>query len=306
MKRKAKLICTIMLLICFVIGGCANQADGEKKIIKVGTNAEFPPFEYINDEGEVDGFDMAIMRAIGEEMGYEIKGFDAYTSSNVLKGSGLSSSAAFEVLIGNILNGLFANNSVSDVEIAKIGQYAENVYFGKPCGLMDQMASSVGAVVSIDFKDLENPLIKKVDFDFSKSGYALCIIDSGADHADLTDEYASIPYEMKKVAQVFEKEVLREVDETLFMENIALVREKCGDRAVLRAMHFYADNNRAILEAEALKKGDFKRFLEVVTESGRSSYMYLQNVSVCGSSNHQAVALVLALCDKILKNITIL
>ncbi len=237
-----------------------------------------------------------------KEMGYEIKGFDAYTTSNVLKGSGLSSSASFEVLIGNILNGLFANNSVSDVEIAKIGQYAENVYFGKPCGLMDQMASSVGAVVSIDFKDLENPIIKKVDFNFSKSGYALCIIDSGADHADLTDEYAAIPYEMKKVAQVFGKEVLREVDETLFMENIALVREKCGDRATLRAMHFYSDNNRAILEAEALKKGDFKRFLEVVTESGRSSYMYLQNVSVCGSSTHQAVGLVLALCDKFIKH----
>lgn len=237
-----------------------------------------------------------------KELGYDIKGFDAYTSSNVLKGSGLSSSAAFEVLIGNILNGLFANNSVSDIEIAQIGQYSENVYFGKPCGLMDQMASSVGGVVSIDFKDSEKPLIKKVEYDFSKSGYALCIIDSGADHADLTDEYAAIPYEMKKVAQVFGKEVLREVDEKLFMENIAKVREKCGDRAVLRAIHFYADNNRAILEAEALKKGDFKKFLEIVTESGKSSYMYLQNVSVCGSSTHQAVGLVLALCDKFLEN----
>lgn len=237
-----------------------------------------------------------------KELGYDIKGFDAYTTSNVLKGSGLSSSAAFEVLIGNILNGLFANNSVSDVEIAKIGQYAENVYFGKPCGLMDQMASSVGAVVSIDFENTENPLIEKVDFDFSKSGYALCIIDSGADHADLTDEYAAIPYEMKKVAKVFEKEVLCEVDEALFMENLAKVREKCGDRAVLRAMHFYADNRRAILEAEALKKGDFERFLELVKESGRSSYMYLQNVSVAGATNNQAVAVVLALCDKILQN----
>ena len=237
-----------------------------------------------------------------KELGYDIKGFDAYTSSNVLKGSGLSSSAAFEVLIGNILNELFANNSVSDIEIAKIGQYAENVYFGKPCGLMDQMASSVGGVVSIDFKDSEKPLIKKIEYDFSKSGYALCIIDSGADHADLTDEYAAIPYEMKKVAQVFGKDVLREVDEKLFMENIAKVREKCGDRAILRAMHFYADNNRAILEAEALKKGDFKKFLEIVTESGKSSYMYLQNVSVCGSSTHQAVGLVLALCDKFLEN----
>lgn len=237
-----------------------------------------------------------------KELGYDIKGFDAYTSSNVLKGSGLSSSAAFEVLIGNILNGLFANNSVSDIEIAQIGQYSENVYFGKPCGLMDQMASSVGGVVSIDFRDNKKPLIKKIEYDFSKSGYALCIIDSGADHADLTDEYAAIPYEMKKVAQVFGKEVLREVDEKLFMENIAKVREKCGDRAILRAMHFYADNNRAILEAEALKKGDFKKFLEIVTESGKSSYMYLQNVSVCGSSTHQAVGLVLALCDKFLEN----
>ena len=279
-----------------------------EKLIRV--QSEGYPLDIINLdelEPEISEYNQAkaLIRGVVakfKEMGYEIKGFDAYTSSNVLKGSGLSSSAAFEVLIGNILNGLFANNSVSDVEIAKIGQYAENVYFGKPCGLMDQMASSVGAVVSIDFKDLENPIIKKVDFNFSKSGYALCIIDSGADHADLTDEYAAIPYEMKKVAQVFEKEVLREVDETLFMENIAKVRKKCGDRAILRAMHFYADNNRAILEAEALKKGDFKRFLEVVTESGRSSYMYLQNVSVCGSSTHQAVGLVLALCDKILKN----
>ena len=237
-----------------------------------------------------------------KEMGYQIRGFDAYTTSNVLKGSGLSSSAAFEVLIGNILNGLFANSSVSDVEIAKIGQYAENVYFGKPCGLMDQMASSVGAVVSIDFKDLENPIIEKIDFDFSKSSYALCIIDSGADHADLTDEYAAIPYEMKKVAQIFEKEVLRDVDETLFMENLPKVRERCGDRAILRTMHFYADNRRAILEAEALKKGDFERFLDLVKESGRSSYMYLQNVSVSGCSENQEVALVLALCDKILKN----
>lgn len=279
-----------------------------EKLIRV--QSEGYPLDIINLdelEPEISEYNQAkaLIRGVVakfKEMGYEIKGFDAYTSSNVLKGSGLSSSAAFEVLIGNILNGLFANNEVSDVEIAQIGQYAENVYFGKPCGLMDQMASSVGAVVSIDFKDLENPIIKKVDFDFSKSGYSLCIIDSGADHADLTDEYAAIPYEMKKVAQVFEKEVLREVDETLFMENIAKVREKCGDRAILRAMHFYADNNRTILEAEALKKGDFKRFLEVVTESGRSSYMYLQNVSVCGSSTHQAVGLVLALCDKILKN----
>ena len=236
------------------------------------------------------------------ELGYKVKGFDAYTTSNVLKGSGLSSSAAFEVLIGNILNGLFAADSVSDVDIAKIGQYAENVYFGKPCGLMDQMASSVGAVVSIDFKDEEKPLIKKVNYDFTKSGYALCIIDSGADHADLTAEYAAIPREMKAVAKLFGKEVLREVEEEVFYDNIALAREKCGDRAVLRAMHFYSDDRRAQLEAEALQKSDFSEFLQLVTESGKSSYMYLQNVCPPGSDKHQAVALTLCLCDKILKN----
>lgn len=234
------------------------------------------------------------------EMGYEIKGFDVYTTSNVLKGSGLSSSAAFEVLIGNILNELFAQEKVGAVEIAKIGQYAENVYFGKPCGLMDQMASSVGGIVSIDFADTKNPIIYKINFDFTKSGYALCIIDTGADHADLTDEYASIPYEMKSAAKVFKKDVLREVDEIVFYENLKLVREKCGDRAALRAMHFFEENRRAILEAEALKKKDLKKFLKLVNESGRSSYMYLQNVNVCGSSKKQELGLILALCDKIL------
>lgn len=236
------------------------------------------------------------------EMGYEIKGFDVYTTSNVLKGSGLSSSAAFEVLIGNILNGLFAQNKINDVEIAKIGQYAENVYFGKPCGLMDQMSSSVGGIVSIDFADTKNPIINKINFDFAKSGYALCIIDSGADHADLTDEYASIPYEMKNAAKVFKKDVLREVDEVVFYENLNLVREKCGDRTALRAMHFFEENRRAILEAEALKKKDLKKFLKLVNESGRSSFMYLQNVNVCGSSQKQELGLILALCDKILQS----
>ena len=237
-----------------------------------------------------------------KSMGYDIKGFDAYTTSNVLKGSGLSSSAAFEVLIGNILNGLFANNEISDIKIAKIGQYAENVYFGKPCGLMDQMASSVGSVVAIDFKNTENPIIKKVDFDFAKTGYALCIIDSGADHADLTDEYAAIPAEMKLVANYFGKDYLREVNKDEFFKAIKEVRKFAGDRAVLRAVHFFNDNERAQKEAEVLQNGDFESFLQLVKNSGLSSYMYLQNVCVCGSIKEQAVGLTLALCNELLKD----
>lgn len=237
-----------------------------------------------------------------KELGYKISGFDAYTRSNVLKGSGLSSSAAFEVLLGNIINGLFADNEVSPADIAKIGQYAENVYFGKPCGLMDQMASSVGAVVAIDFMDTEIPFIKKVNFDFTKTGYALCIIDSGADHSDLTGEYASIPMEMKFCAMHFNKEYLRNVDKEEFIKEIPNLRKTAGDRAVLRALHFFNDNERAQDEAKALENHDFNKFLKLINESGRSSYMYLQNVSVTGSSHDQAVGVVLALCDEFLKD----
>lgn len=235
-------------------------------------------------------------------LGYNLKGFDAYTTSNVLKGSGLSSSAAFEVLIGNILNGLFANGGVNPVEIAKIGQYAENVYFGKPSGLMDQMASSVGGAVAIDFQDNENPVIKKINFDFSKCGHALCIIDSGADHADLTYEYAAIPFEMKEVAKFFDKEFLREVKKSDFLNKISEIRKVTGDRAVLRALHFFNENERAQKESEMLENGNFDEFLRLVKESGYSSYMYLQNVCPKGSVKEQSVAYTLAVCDEILKD----
>lgn len=235
------------------------------------------------------------------EMGYDVKGFDAYTISNVLKGSGLSSSAAFEVLIGTIINGLFANNEVSAVDIAKISQYAENVYFGKPSGLMDQMASSVGAVVSIDFGDAEKPIIKKVDFDLAGKGYALCIIDSGADHADLTYEYASVPAEMKAVAEYFGKSCLREVDKSEFLKNIKNIREKLNnDRAVLRAYHYFNDSDRAIAEAEAIRNDDFDKFFALVKESGRSSFMYLQNIYSNGDPKSQAMSVALAMCDELL------
>ena len=235
------------------------------------------------------------------DLGYDIKGFDAYTTSNVLKGSGLSSSAAFEVLVGTIINGLFANSEVNPVEIAKFGQYAENVYYNKPSGLMDQMASSVGSVVAIDFNSTENPIVEKVEFDLAKNGHALCIIDSGADHADLTDEYASVPSDMKEVASFFGKDYLREVDVNEFYANIKNIREKIhNDRAVLRAIHFFNDNERAQKEVKALEANDFEEFIRLIKESGRSSYMYLQNVFAASMPKQQAVSLTLALCDEIL------
>ena len=235
------------------------------------------------------------------DMGYTVQGFDAYTKSSVLKGSGMSSSAAFEVLVGTVISGLFCENAVDAVEIAKIGQYAENVYFGKPSGLMDQMASSVGAVVAIDFQDNDKPVVEKVEYDFTQSGYALCIIDSGADHADLTSEYAMITVEMRKVAEFFGKQYLREVDPAEFMERLPEVRRAVGnDRAVLRALHFFNDNQRAQDEVAALKNGDFEAFLDLVNKSGRSSYMYLQNVYAASMPEQQAVSLALALCDELL------
>jgi galactokinase len=216
------------------------------------------------------------------QLGCKVEGFDAYCESTVLPGSGLSSSAAYEVLIGTIVNGLFFEGKVSQPEIAMIGQYAENVFFGKPCGLMDQMASAVGNLVAIDFFDKENPVIEPVAFDFAACGHALCIIDSGADHADLTDEYAAVPGEIKAVAAQFGKEVLTQIDEKDFYAAIPALRKSCGDRAVMRAIHFYQENARVPQQVEALKTGDFDRFLNLVKQSGYSSYMYLQNVIPAG------------------------
>lgn len=235
------------------------------------------------------------------EYGYKIGGFNAASMSRVLSGSGLSSSAAYEVLIGTILNHLYNDGKVSAVDIAKIAQFAENKYFGKPCGLMDQMASSVGSFITIDFKDPSEPIIKKVNFDFASCGHALCIIDTGGDHADLTDDYAAVRGEMEQAAEVFGKSVLRDVDEAEFMSNISLVREKVNDRAILRAMHFYAENKRAEAEVKALESGDFDAFKELVTESGRSSYMYNQNVFTTKDVAHQGVSLALAMCEYLLK-----
>ena len=234
------------------------------------------------------------------QRGAKLSGFDAQVSSTVLPGSGLSSSAAFEVLIGNILNGLFFENRLDAVEIAKIGQYAENVYFGKPCGLMDQMASSVGSMVFIDFKDEQNPQVERIAFDFAATGYALCIIDTGADHADLTDEYAAITRELKTVCRFFGKEVLRDVPEDAFYKALPEVRAAAGDRAVLRAIHVYNENRRVLCQKQALLDGDFDTFLAYVKESGKSSWCCLQNVIPAGRKEHQEVAVALALAEELL------
>lgn len=232
--------------------------------------------------------------------GYNIGGFDAATASDVLSGSGLSSSAAFEVLLGTILNHLYNDGKISAVEIAQIAQFAENEYFGKPCGLMDQMACSVGGFVKIDFKDPALPVIEKLEFDFASSNHALCIVDTGGDHSDLTDEYAAVRGEMEAVAAKFGKGVLRDVDRAEFENNISVIRDVAGDRAVLRAMHFYNENDRVAKQADALKSGDFEAFKKLIIESGFSSYMYNQNVYTCRAPEVQPVSVALAICQQVL------
>ena len=242
---------------------------------------------------------MALIRGVAArftQLGCKVEGFDAYVTSTVLPGSGLSSSAAYEVLVGTIINHMFFGGKVSQPEVAMIGQYAENVFFGKPCGLMDQMASAVGGMVTIDFFDKENPVIESVNFDFAACGHALCIIDSRASHADLTDEYAAITLELKDICSYFGKDVLTQIDEKDFMAALPKLREKCGDRAIMRALHFYKENARVPLQVKALKEGNFEQFLSLVKESGFSSWMYLQNVIPAGYKENQDVAVSLALC----------
>ena len=234
------------------------------------------------------------------QRGAKLAGLDVYISSNVPKGSGVSSSAAFEVLIGVILNDCFMTEKVSPIAIAQIGQWAENVYFGKPCGLMDQMASSVGNIITIDFASPAKPVVEPVAVDFSKAGLALCILDSGADHADLTDEYAAIPAECRAVAAVCGGEVLRDVPFETFLAKLPECRRQCGDRAVLRAFHVYADNDRVAKQVAALHDGDFDTFLSLVNESGCGSWEYLQNVIPAGYKEHQEVGVTIAAAKHLL------
>ena len=228
---------------------------------------------------------------------HKIGGFDAYTTSNVLKGSGLSSSAAFEDMIGNILSHFYNDGGVDNVEIAMLAQYAENVFFGKPCGLMDQVACAVGGIVAIDFKDPDAPVIEKLDFDLSAHGYNLCIVNTGGNHADLTDDYASVPKEMKAVAAHFGKDVLRDVCKCALMREIPVLREKVGDRAILRALHFMNENERVKAQTAALRAGDLDAFFSEVLSSGRSSFCYLQNVYTTKNLTEQGLSLALCLAE---------
>ena len=286
-----------------VIAAVAHSGDNTIRIQSEGFPMDVIDLGDLSVREEERNSSAAIIRGIAAwfaQRGCKVEGFNAYTTSNVLKGSGLSSSAAFEVLVGTIINHLFYGQQCTPVQIAQIGQHAENVYFCKPSGLLDQMASSVGNMVTIDFADNANPIVERVDFDFVHSGYALCIVDSGADHADLTDEYAAVTRELKEVCAHFGKSVLREVPEADFYAELPTLRRKAGDRAVLRAIHIYEDNRRVEGQVEALRTGDFEAFLKLVTASGLSSWRCLQNVIPAGYTHHQEVAVALMVCEKLL------
>ena len=276
-------------------------------VICVNSQGYSPVVVDSNDLSIIDsekGTSPALIRGVCarfNQLGYKYGGFNASVTSQVLSGSGLSSSAAYEVLIGTILNYLYNDGKISAVEIAQISQYAENVYFDKPCGLMDQTACSVGGFVKIDFEDTSKPVIEKVDFDIAKHGYNLCIIDTGGNHADLTGDYAAIRIEMNSVAEYFGKNVLRQVDEADVMANIGDIRKKTGDRAIERAIHFYNENKRVERISKALSDGDIEEFKSIIIESGKSSYMYNQNCFTLSNPSEQPVALALCVAEELLK-----
>lgn len=275
---------------------CINSEGFNLKKIKLNDLAINP-----NEIGSSESLVRGIASKF-KDLNYNIGGFDAYINSEVLIGSGLSSSAAFENLISTILNYEFNNAKIPATEIALISQYAENAYFGKSCGLMDQMASAVGGFSFMDFKNPNKPLIEKINFEFEKSKYFLCVVNTKANHTDLTSDYISITQDMKLVAQAFGKEVLREVDEKDFYDNIAKLREKIHDRALLRAIHFFKDNKNAFEEAKALKNKDFETFKKLIKSSGDSSFKFLQNIFSLSKPLEQNLALALALSEKILKH----
>lgn len=235
-----------------------------------------------------------------KNLGYTVAGFDACTASDVMGGSGLSSSAAFEVLLGSVLSYMFNDGKISPVEIAKVAQYSENVFFGKPCGLLDQMASSVGTFVTIDFKSVKDPVIKKIDFDFSKSGHSLCIVDTHGNHSDLTDDYAAVRTEMESVAQALGKNVLREVSYEEFFASLPELTGRVNDRAILRAIHFFNENKRVEKAVECLENNDFEGFKQVIIDSGRSSFMLNQNVYTPKNPTEQKLSLALAISKELL------
>lgn len=286
------------------VAAAALSADHVVRVKSAGFDIDIVDISDLNVHEDEKGHSAALIRGICArfvQLGYKIGGFDATTASRVLSGSGLSSSAAFEVLICTILNHLYNDGKIDSVEIAKISQYAENVYFFKPCGLLDQMACAVGGFVEIDFADPEKPVIEKIDFDFAACNHALCIVDTGGSHSNLTEDYAAVRSEMEAVAGEFGRKVLREVPEGQFIAAIPSLREKLGERAVLRALHFYGENARVDSDAAALKAEDFEQFKRNVIESGYSSYMYNQNVYTTKMPSEQPVSLGLAISEKLLK-----
>lgn len=287
-----------------VIAAVAPTDDGVIQIQSEGYPLNTVNTNDLTAKDDEKNSSVALIRGVAKgfaDKGYKIGGFKAYTITNVLKGSGLSSSAAFEVLVATILNGLYNDGKANPVEIAKIAQFAENKYFGKPSGLMDQMASSVGGFISIDFADTANPVINKVSFDFSHCGHALCIIDTKGNHANLTPEYAAVPREMKYIAGYFNADCLREISKNDIIANYRSLRKKFGDRAVLRALHFMDDNERVLKESAALENGKFNEFLRLINESGNSSYMYLQNVYPSSAPDKQGLSSALYIAKDILK-----
>lgn len=285
------------------IAVCAKNEDGIVRVKSKGHSMNVVDTSELLPNEKEFGRSTAMVRGVVAKiagMGYQIGGFDAVTTSDVMGGSGLSSSAAFEVLLGTTVSYLYNNGAIGAVDIAKTAQYAENVFFGKPCGLLDQMASSVGTFVTIDFESTENPVIKKVDFDFSKSGHSLCILDTGGNHSDLTDDYAAVRAEMESVAQAMGKTVLREIKFEDFKKAVPELTSKVNDRALLRAFHFYNENRRVENAVSALENNDFESFKSTITESGRSSFMYNQNVYTPKNPTEQKLSLALCVTEDIL------
>ena len=294
--------CVIAASIDLDIIAVASPTDGS--VIRIKSEG-FPEdvvdvSAYTTPVSEKFGSSESIIAGMAEGIskeGFSIGGFDAYTTSNVLKGSGLSSSAAFEDMVGTILSHLYNDGKIDNVLIAKLAQYAENEFFGKPCGLMDQVACAAGGIVSIDFADPKSPVIEKLDFDITAAGYNLCIVNTGGNHADLTGDYAAVPAEMKAVAAHFGKKVLRELSAQDVISQIPALREKVGDRAILRALHFFNENERVASQVKALKADDIDGFFAGVISSGRSSFCYLQNVYTTKNVAEQGLSLALCLCD---------
>lgn len=289
------------------IAAAARSNDRRIKIFSEGYPEVFSVnLDELEFREEEQGTSNALVRGMAarfQQLGHNIGGFNACIVSDVLPGSGLSSSAAVEILICTILNTLYNQGQVSPASLALIGQFAENHYFNKPCGLMDQLTCALGGIIAIDFLDPQKPVIKRVDFDFNREDFSILVVNSGSSHADLTEDYASIPREMKAVAECLGHGVCREIDDTDILQHIKRLRSRLGDRAVLRALHFLAENRRVDEQVRALEEKNFSLFLDLVQESGSSSCRWLQNCFTPGNVSEQGITLALALTEKYIKRV---